>query len=156
MASGPFGDGSTNYWRRISDAMNLSRLALVTAAAGFTGFGAACLVRPKSMLERVDVRARSAKGHTELRAMYGGLELGLGAFFAAAAAKPEWMRPALLAQALGLGAMAGSRLAGIVRDRPAGSLMKALVAAELATAALGLVALAKPPREETLAGLRAA
>ena len=108
------------------------------------------------MLERADVRARSANGTTELRAMYGGLELGLGAFFATAAAKPEWMRPALLAQTLGLGAVAGSRLAGIVRDRPRGRLMKALFVAESAAAALGAIALAKPPREKTVAGLRAA
>ncbi len=135
--------------------MKLTRIALITAAAGFAGFGAACLIRPKSMLDRVDVRAKSARGTTELRAMYGGLELGLGAFFATAAAKPGWSRPALLAQALGLGALAGSRLAGILRDHPRGSLMKALFVAESSAAVLGAVALATG-REETLAGMRAA
>src|ERR1700680_2050212 len=100
--------------------MNLSRIALITAASGFTGFGIACLVRPKSMLKRVDVRPRSARGTTELRAMYGGLHLGLGAFFATAAAKPEWSRPALLAQTLGLGGLAASRLVGILSDHPRG------------------------------------
>jgi hypothetical protein len=107
------------------------------------------------MLKRVDVRAKSARGTTELRAMYGGLELGLGAFFAAAAAKTEWGRPALLAQTLGLGALAASRLVGILRDHPRGSLMKALFVAESSAAVLGAVALATR-REETLAGLRAA
>lgn len=135
--------------------MNLSRIALITAASGFAGFGIACLIRPKSMLDRVDVRPSSARGTTELRAMYGGLELGLGAFFAAAAAKDEWSRPALLAQTLGLGAVAGSRLAGILRDRPRGPLMKVLFAAECSAAALGAVALATR-REQTLAGMRAA
>ena len=107
--------------------MDVSRIALATAAAGFTGFGAACLVCPKSMLKRVGVKATSAIGTTELRAMYDGMELGLGAFFALAIAKPEWMRPALAAQALGLGTLAGARLAGILHDRPRGRLMKALV-----------------------------
>jgi Domain of unknown function (DUF4345) len=135
--------------------MNLTRIALITAASGFAGFGTACLIRPKNMLDRVDVRARSARGTTELRAMYGGLELGLGAFFAAAAAKKEWSRPALLAQTLGLGALAASRLAGILRDHPRGQLMKVLFAAESAAAVLGAVALATR-REQTLAGMRAA
>ena len=134
--------------------MNLSRIALITAAAGFAGFGAACLIRPKSMLERVDVRSKSARGTTELRAMYGGLELGLGAFFAIAAAKPQWRRPALLAQTLGMGAVAASRLGGILRDHPRGKLMKALFIAESSTAALGAIALAR--RERTVAGLPAA
>ncbi len=137
-------------------AMNLSRTALITAAAGFAGFGAACLIRPKDMLDRVDVRPKSGRGTTELRAMYGGLELGLGAFFAVAAAKEEWSRPALLAQALGLGALAASRLAGILHDQPRGKLMKGLAIAEGSAAALAAVALALPRRERTVAGLRAA
>lgn len=135
--------------------MNLSRIALITAASGFAGFGIACLVRPKSMLKRVDVRASSSRGTTELRAMYGGLELGLGVFFAAAAAKPEWSRPALVAQTLGLGALAASRLAGILADHPRGPLMKVLFVAESSAAVLGAAALATP-REKRFAGLRAA
>jgi hypothetical protein len=135
--------------------MNLSRIALVTAASGFAGFGIACLIGPKSMLNRVDVRAKSARGTTELRAMYGGLELGLGAFFAAAAAKPEWSSPALLAQTLGLGALAASRLAGILNDHPRGALMKLLFVAETSAAVLGAIALATK-REQTIVGLRAA
>jgi hypothetical protein len=122
--------------------MNLSRIALITAASGFAGFGVACLIRPKSMLARVDVRARSARGTTELRAMYGGFELGLGAFFGVAALKPQWSRPALLVQALGLGGLAASRLAGILRNHPRGLLMPALFVAEASTAVLGAAALA--------------
>ena len=135
--------------------MNLSRIALITAASGFAGFGIACLLRPQSMLNRVDVRARSPRGTTELRAMYGGLELGLGAFFAAAAAKPEWSRPALLAQTLGLGALAASRLAGILSDHPRGRLMKLLFAAEASAAVLGASALAMR-RERKVVEIRAA
>jgi hypothetical protein len=123
--------------------MKLSRIALMTAACGFAGFGVACLTSPKKMLARVDVRARSARGRTELRAMYGGMELGLGAFFAAAMVKPGWETPALWAQALGLGGLAAARLGGILQDRPRGALMPGLVAAEGAAATLAAVALAR-------------
>ena len=87
--------------------------------------------------------------------MYGGLELGLGAFFAAAAAKPEWSRTALLAQTLGLGSLAAARLAGILADHPRGALMMMLVVAESSAAVLGAIALATK-HEQTLAGQRAA
>jgi hypothetical protein len=140
---------------RITEAMNVSRIALITAASGFFGFGAACLLRPKNMLNRIDVRPKSAVGTTELRAMYGGLELGLGAFFAVAAANEAWSRPALMAQSLSLGALAVSRLTGILVDRPRGRLMKALCIAECAAAGLGVAALARR-REKTYANLRAA
>jgi hypothetical protein len=126
--------------------MKLSQIALLTAAAGFTGFGVACLIDP-TVPDRVDVRARSARGTTELRAMYGGMELGLGAFFLAAAFTFKWEEAALMAQTLGLGGLAASRLAGIVHDRPSGLLMPALAAAEGATALLAAVALAKRERK---------
>ena len=121
--------------------MTLSRIALAVATAGFAGFGMACLVSPREMLKRVDVRSTSARGTTELRAMYGGMELGLGAFFALAIGKPEWTRPALAAEALGLGALAAARVASILQDHPRGALMKALAIAESSAAALGAIAL---------------
>jgi hypothetical protein len=135
--------------------MNLTRIALITGASAFTGFGIACLVRPRKMLRRLDIRPQSSRGTTELRAMYGGLELGLGAFLAAAAGNARWSRPALVAQTLGLGSLAASRFVGILVDRPRGNLMKGLFAAEVSGAALGAVALARKQRR-TLGGLRAA
>lgn len=122
--------------------MKLSQIALMTAASGFAGFGAAFLVRP-NLLERVDVKAGSARATTELRAMYGGMELGLGVFFLAAALRPEWEEPALMAQVLGLGALAASRVGGILCDRPRGHLMKAFAIAEGGAALLAGIALAK-------------
>ncbi len=121
--------------------MTLSRIALGTAAAGFAGFGVACLTRPKQMLSHIDVKPTSAIGATELRAMYGGMELGLGAFFALAIAKREWTRPALTAQTLALGGLAAARIGGILHDRPHGVMIKALAVAELSAAVLGAVAL---------------
>jgi hypothetical protein len=126
---------------RIFAEMNYSRAALIAAATGFAGFGIACLLQPDNMLQRVDIRARSARGTTELRAMYGGMELGLGIFFAAAIFRREWRCPALWAQALGLGGLAASRLAGVLHDRPPGLLMPALVAAEGSATALAIAGL---------------
>ena len=130
-------------WLGIGLGMTLSKIALLTAAAGFAGFGVACTIKPEQMLRGADVRPRTARGTTELRAMYGGMELGLGAFFVVAALKPGWQRPALAAQALGLGALAATRLGGILSDEPRGKLMSALCIAEGAAAAIAGIALAK-------------
>ncbi len=73
--------------------------------------------------------------------MYGGMELGLGAFFAVAMATREWTRPALTAQALGLGGLAVARIGSVLHDRPRGVMIKALAVAELSAAVLGAVAL---------------
>ena len=82
--------------------------------------------------------------------MYGGLELGFGAFFAYAAFKPELVKPALLVQTLGLGGLAVGRVASFVADRPKWMLY-AFGALEAATAVLGAVQLAKhEPRRKKL------
>ncbi len=69
--------------------------------------------------------------------------MGLGAFFALAMFKPSWQRPALAAQAMGLGALAATRVGGIFGDRPHGKLMPALAVAEASAAAIAAVALAR-------------
>jgi hypothetical protein len=57
------------------------KLAIGMTAAAFLGYGAASIVKPE-VLRKVGVRASDAGGRTELRAMYGGMELGFGVFFA--------------------------------------------------------------------------
>jgi hypothetical protein len=121
--------------------MTLSRAALLTTTCALAGFGIYGLVAPKRMLKKVDVRASSNRGITELRAMYGGFELGLAAFFAAAMFRPELERPALIAQTLSLAGLSATRLGSILYDRPNSALLKALCAVEGGTAVLGAVAL---------------
>ncbi|HEX8927253.1 MAG TPA: DUF4345 family protein [Terriglobales bacterium] len=121
--------------------MTLSRIALLTSTCALAGFGIYGLVAPKRMLKVVDVRPSSRKGTTELRAMYGGFELGLAAFFAVAMLRPELERAALWAHTLSLSGLAATRLGSILYDRPNGALLKALVAVEGGTAVLGAAAL---------------
>jgi hypothetical protein len=122
--------------------MNLTKLSLGITAAVSAGFGIGCLIAPKQMLQKIDVKPTSGTGRTELRAMYGGLQLGLAAFFAYCAANEEMAEAGLLAQTLGLGGLALGRLAGIAVDRPK-AIMYPLFAAEAGTAALGAAALKK-------------
>lgn len=90
----------------------LAVTVLVLAALGFLGFGVAIVAAPEAVLGGVGITGTPA-GVVELRAFYGGLELGLAAFLLACAAKPAWRQPGLWLVALGNGGIAAARLLGI-------------------------------------------
>jgi hypothetical protein len=86
---------------------------LILAGAGFLGFGLWLTVDPAGGLAAVGITAANPAGLIELRALYGGLELGLGIFLLLCAARPAWRRPGLWSVLLGNGGMGLTRLAGI-------------------------------------------
>jgi hypothetical protein len=122
-----------------------ARLSLALAALGFAGFGVAFLVRP-SLLAAVGVALTEPAAAAEVRAFYGGLELGLAAFFALALARPAWHRPALVAQVAVFGGVVLGRAVGIVVDGVVDPLLLAFLALEAAGGLLGLWALRRAPR----------
>lgn len=85
---------------------------LSLAALGFLGFGVAIVAAPEAVLGMVGISGTPA-GMVELRAFYGGLELGLAAFLFACAAKPAWREAGLWSVALVNGGIAAARLLGI-------------------------------------------
>ncbi|MCX7033461.1 MAG: DUF4345 family protein [Arenimonas sp.] len=85
---------------------------LSLAGLGFLGFGLAIVAAPEAVLGPVGISGTTA-GLIELRAFYGGLELGLAAFLFACAAKPDWREAGLWSVALGNGGIAAARLLGI-------------------------------------------
>ena len=87
-------------------------ILLSLAGLGFLGFGLAIVAAPEAVLAPVGISGTTA-GLVELRAFYGGLELGLAAFLFACAAKPAWRVPGLWSVALINGGIAAARLLGI-------------------------------------------
>ncbi|MFY2763114.1 DUF4345 family protein [Arenimonas sp. MALMAid1274] len=85
---------------------------LVLAGLGFLGFGVAIVIDPAVVLGAVGISGTPA-GLVELRAFYGGLELGFGAFLLACAWRREWFRAGLWLVALSNGGIAAARLLGI-------------------------------------------
>ncbi|HEX8830461.1 MAG TPA: DUF4345 family protein [Longimicrobium sp.] len=121
-------------------AARFARVSLILGALGLIGFGAALLVRP-SLLAVVGVELTRPAAATEIRAFYGGLELGLAAFFIAATRHSAWLRPALFAQAVALGGIVAARLVGIMVDGSAEPMILGFAAVEGAGALLGFIAL---------------
>ena len=96
--------------------MTLDLIALWLGALGFAFFGVWLLVRPNA-LRGVGVVAESADGRAELRAMYGGLELGIAAFLGLCLLRPDFTEPGLWLQLVALGGLALGRLIGISLEK---------------------------------------
>jgi hypothetical protein len=118
----------------------LPRISLLLTALAFGGFGVVLFADPR-ILEHAGVVAAGPMGVAELRAFYGGLEIGLAAFFLLASARRDWHHPALAAQVLALGGAAIGRLAGIALAGVDAPLMWTLLIAESTGAIIGVAAL---------------
>lgn len=102
-----------------------------TTAIGFAGFGIALLIFP-NLIGLVGVKELANSGLVEIRAMYGGLQLGLALFFLLAFNRPKWVRPALIVHMCVVGGLALGRVFGLVVTKwHAKPLVYTILAAEL-------------------------
>ena len=90
--------------------MSLARLVLRLSALPFAGIGLAFLLAPEGMARHVGVSLAGATANHDVRAVYGGLQLGCAALLLWGAARPERVRFALVAQLLLYAGLAGARL----------------------------------------------
>ncbi len=79
-------------------------------------YGLWCFLDPGTLAGSAGVTATTPTGVTELRAMYGGLQMAIGLLAAAGVAHASARRPALLALAFLAGGLAVSRLIGGILD----------------------------------------
>lgn len=118
-----------------------SVFVLVLAALGFLGFGLWLLVDPVGGLAGVGIAGTTAAGVVELRAFYGGLEVGFGLFLLICSARPDWRVPGLwlvLLVNLGIGL---TRLYGIGDSGEFNNFFAAALAWEFGFSAMAAVAL---------------
>lgn len=120
--------------------MTFPRAVLVLTGIAFLGFGLVFMLNPVGTIERVGIRVDLPQSIIEIRAMYGGLELGLGTFFLVASARERWIRAGLGAAMLSLGGLAIGRAVGMLAAGEADSLMLLLMVLETTGAILALVA----------------
>jgi len=107
------------------------RVVLGLGALLYLSLGVWFLIWPEA-LSLVGLSAESPAARTELRATYGGLELGLCAFLAwCAAGSPERARIGLVALGLSTLGFACGRVTGLVLDRPPEPIFLTLVAVEV-------------------------
>lgn len=83
-------------------------------AAIWLPYGLYCFAAPGALAQAAGVAASSTTGTIELRAMYGGLQAGIGSLALAACWRPSLRRPALLCLVFLCTGLALARLSGAV------------------------------------------
>ena len=124
----------------------LQRVALILGGGGFLLFGAWLLVDPAALYRVTDAGVMPDQIKTELRAFYGGLELGLGVFILAGLYAQQMLRPALWLIVAAFGGAALGRLVGMGIDQIPTPYHWIATAVEGALALLALSALRSRPR----------
>jgi hypothetical protein len=89
----------------------------------------------------VDISAETPTARSDVRALFGGLELGIAAALALCARRPEWHRVGLLLQAFAFGGLALGRLTSLLLDGMPRMISVVLLAAELLGVVVALIAL---------------
>ena len=88
----------------------IPRIFFALTALVWLPYGIFCFFQPDYLAQAAGVAATSATGTIELRAMYGGLQAGIGAFALAAALRPALVGSALVASCFLFAGLALTRL----------------------------------------------
>lgn len=96
--------------------MNLARVFLRLMGAMSVFFGLVYLAVPGPMIEAAGFGAVLPAGVTDVRATYGGFQIGMGAFLFWTAAAEERVRGGLLLILFSIGAVGASRSVGLMLD----------------------------------------
>ncbi len=96
--------------------MLFARIVLLIQIAARVLLGLAYFIRPEEMASFSGALLMSAAAVTEVRAFYGGLQLGLAAFLAMALLRLDLLRPALTLLVLLYSALAVARIGGLWLD----------------------------------------
>tara|TARA_B100000959_G_scaffold278999_1_gene338396 strand:- start:298 stop:681 length:384 start_codon:yes stop_codon:yes gene_type:complete len=104
---------------------------IVIAALIFTGFGVWFLIKPTA-LQGIGIEATSASARTDIRATYGGFELGVAAFLFWCAYREDWQHIGLIAATLFVAGFGVGRGVGILVEGGATAFMWSLLAIEVA------------------------
>ena len=125
------------------NAERFARWVLWLSALAFAAIGASFLLAPEAMAARVGVSLAGATAANDVRAVYGGLQLGIAAFLAHCARRPDALRTGLSVQLFSFAGLAAARFVSLLLDGHPGALGLALHAAELVGFACGAVARAR-------------
>lgn len=87
----------------------IARIFLVLSGLIWFPYGVYLFLQPGYLAEAAGILSTTATGKIELRAMYGGLQAGIGALAFAGALRPAWMQPVLFAGCFLFGGLAVTR-----------------------------------------------
>lgn len=126
--------------------MNPTRIFLGLSVLIWLGYGAYCFLFPETLTEAAGLVASTPTALTELRAMYGGLQMGLGMIALLALLREELVRPALFALATVSIGLFSTRLMGAVIDAGFSEYTNGALAFEFIASAAALTLFLKTER----------
>jgi hypothetical protein len=109
-------------------------------------FGLLYLLAPTTMTDPTGFGPLGPSATTDVRATYGGLQIGLGLFLLWAAAEDARVRLALVLQVLTIGAVALSRALGILLDGEATGVLLGALAFEVLLTIAAIALLRRVPQ----------
>jgi hypothetical protein len=118
--------------------MKLARSLVFASALIFVLVGAGFLLIPQQYAAVLEISLPTAMARTDVRATYGGLELGFGIFLILCTVRREWIRPGLWALALTVGGFVTGRLVGFVAEGTINKFMLFFLGIELGVALLAV------------------
>jgi hypothetical protein len=126
--------------------MLLARILLIVSTLMFGGFALAFLWNPVATGALVEIRPETAAARIEIRAIYGGFELGLAAFLIWSLLAPERLASGLLINGLVLGFVAVCRLIGVAAEGAMPRPIPMALASEVFLSLFSFAALWRLPR----------
>jgi len=107
--------------------MALARIYLWIGVVASLVFGGIYLVSPELMTEPMGIRAVEPAGFTDIRATYGGIQLGMGAFLAWCLRDARRYPAGLMCFGLVVGGLGICRAIGLAVDGPSAQMAAATV-----------------------------
>lgn len=124
----------------------LTRVFLILCGISFLFIGANTFFDPLAAMAPVELNINTVSALNELRANYGGLQIGIGVFLLAGVWCQSMTRSALLAQALIVGGLAVGRLVSVALDGQPNSFVQGLLVLEGVIALLSLALFYRQPQ----------
>jgi hypothetical protein len=119
------------------------RIFLGLSALLWFPYGLYCFFDPAFLAGAAGVASTTPTGTIELRAMYGGLQVGIGALAALGAVRPTFARPALVALAFLCSGLFLARIVGAGWGGEFSSYTVSALGIEITSAALALLFLGR-------------
>ena len=114
----------------------ISRVNLVIGALILAAYGVVFFARPSALGGLVGLEFTSPDAPVEIRAFYGGLELGIAGFLLACARDPKLLSAGLLFMAIAFSFAGAARVLGVLQYGVAGSAHLVVAGVELFAAAV--------------------
>ena len=131
--------------------MGFARAYLYFVGAMGLVFGFWYLIAPTALTDPTGFGGLGPNALTDVRATYGGFQIGSGLFLLWSAAAPARVRIALVLQALTIGAIGSCRLVGFAIDGSPNGFLLSAVLTEITFTALAVIALRRLPPSQPIA-----